>query len=166
MKKNIKRIIISIYFILLSCVFLTSAFSKNLTELTGGGQADLARIKLNINLSSATKQLTNLSNTYQNIAFTVNNFDGTKTNPTYNDIEYKYQIAVTTNKNIPIQYNLYSVKNNVKTKVTMTNGKSQNFTMPHSQTKEDEFILEVKMDNANYKKISDVININVYAVQS
>lgn len=165
MKGNIRKILICIYFILLGCVFLNTAFSKNVAKVSGDAEMKVANIKLNI--MQNTSNIENLSNVEQSIVFTVNNFDGTKQNPIYSDVEYQYQISITnTNPSVPVQYELYKIVGEVETKIELTNGTSQSFTMQKSEIQEDEFILKVKMDNQTYKNISDIININVYAVQS
>lgn len=164
MKKSIKRPLIYIYFILLCCVFLSTALSRNATKVNGSASMELAGMKLNV--VTETTNLSKLSNAQQDISFTVNNYDGTKDAPILNDTEYEYQISITTDKKVPIEYELYKIENGTETKVTMSNGTSENFTMPHSKIQEDKFILKVKLDNKEYKKIEDVLNIDVYAVQS
>ncbi len=163
MKKNTKRMLVCIYFILLCCVFLFSAFSKNLSQISGNGEMELANIKLNV--VKQTESISNLANTYQNISFIVNNYDGTKENPVYNDTEYKYQIAISFKKNIPFEYELYKVENGTESKIALTNNKSTEFVMPHSEIKEDKFILKVKLSDNNYRNMEDDLNIEVYAVQ-
>lgn len=161
MKKKYKRILICIYFILLCCVFLSTALSKNASKITGTGITKVAGMKLNV--TTNTTNISNLSNTEQSIQFTVNNYDGTTTNPIYNEIKYDYQISISTT--IPIEYELYKVENGQETQVTVTNGSSTQFTMPHSEIKEDTYILKVKLNDAQYKNMEDVLKINVYAVQ-
>lgn len=165
MKKNLKRSLIFIYFVLLCCVFLSTALSKNVSKVSGDAGVDVAGIRLNV--TTTNTNLTNLDNTQQSISFVVKNYEGTTDNPTYSDIEYTYQISITTAKNIPLEYELYKIENGVQTKVNLENGKTtENYTMPHSQIKEDNYILKIKLDDKTYKNIEDVLNIDVYAVQS
>lgn len=163
MKNNVKRILLCIYFILLGCVFLNTAFSRYITKTNGEVEVNVAKMKLNV--IKTTNNLSNLSNTQQNIAFTVNNYDGTRTNPEYNEIEYQYQILITTTNSIPLQYELYKIENGTEKKVELTNGKSQNFTMSKSRIQEDEFIVKVNMKNKNYKNMNGIVDISVSAVQ-
>ena len=165
MKKNLKRSLIFIYFILLCCVFLSTALSKNVSKVSAEAGADVAGMQLNV----ITKQnnITNLDNTQQSISFVVKNYEGTTDDPIYSDIEYTYQISITTAKNVPLEYELYKVENGNETKINLENGRTTDtFTMPHSKIKEDTYILKVKLDDKNYKNIEDVLNIDVYAVQS
>ena len=165
MKKNLKRSLFFIYFILLCCVFLSTALSKNMSKVSGDAEADVAGMRLNV--TTQNTKMTNLDNTQQNISFIVKNYDGTIDNPTYSDIEYTYQISITTAKDVPLEYELYRVENEQEIKVNLENGKTtETFTMPHSKIKEDNYILKVKLDDKNYKNIEDVLNIDVYAVQS
>ena len=165
MKKNLKRRLIFIYFILLCCVFLSTALSKNVSKVSGGAETDVAGMQLN--LTTTNTNITNLDNTQQSISFVVKNYEGTTDNPTFSDIEYTYQISITTAKDVPLEYELYKVENDQETKLNLENGKTTDtFTMPHSKIKEDNYILKVKLDDKNYKNIEDVLNIDVYAVQS
>lgn len=161
MKKNIKKSLICIYLILLCCVFLSTALSKNASKVSGEVSTSVAGMRLNV--IKNTNNITNLSNAEKNIEFTVNNYDGTLDNPIYNDIQYNYEISISTT--IPIEYRLYKVENGEENLVTVTNGISEKFTMPHSQIKEDSYILKIKLDDINYKNMEDVLNIDVYAVQ-
>ena len=147
---------------MLCCVFISTALSKNASKIIGTGATKVAGMKLNV--TTNTTNISNLSNTEQSIQFTVNNYDGTTSNPIYNEIEYDYQISI--QAEIPIEYELYKVENGQETQVTVTNGSSTQFTMPHSEIKEDTYILKVKLDDAQYKNMEDVLNIQVYAVQS
>lgn len=164
MKKNTKKLLIYIYFILLCCVFFCTALSRNMTKVNGSGKMELAGIKLNI--ITQTNSITDISSTEQSISFVVNNYDGTKENPIYNDTQYEYQISITTQKDIPLEYKLYKVENGQETEIPLTSGTSGRFTMPHSEIQEDNFILRVKLDDKNYQNMQDVMDINVYAVQS
>lgn len=164
MKKNIKKALVIIYMVLLCCVFFNSALSKNVSKRDGQGNMDTAGMILNV--VTKNKNITNLDNTYQELSFTVNNYDGSKDAPTYNDTQYDYQISITTNKNVPLKCELYKQENGQQTKVTLNNGKTDNITMPHSKIKEDTYVLKVKLDNKDYKNIEDVLNIDVYALQS
>lgn len=163
MKNNVKRILLCIYFILLGCVFLNTAFSRYTTKTNGEVEVNIAKMKLNV--IKTTNNLSNLSNAQQSIAFTVNNYDGTRTNPEYNEIEYQYQISLTTTNSIPLQYELYKIENGTEKKIELANGKSPNFTMPKSQIQEDEFVVKIKMKNKNYKNMNGIVDISVNAVQ-
>ena len=163
MKNNVKRILLCIYFILLGCVFLNTAFSIYTTKTNGEVEVNIAKMKLNV--IKTTNNLSNLSNAQQSIAFTVNNYDGTRTNPEYNEIEYQYQISLTTTNSIPLQYELYKIENGTEKKIELANGKSPNFTMPKSQIQEDEFVVKIKMKNKNYKNMNGIVDISVNAVQ-
>ena len=164
MTKHTGKILIIIYFILLASVFLNTAFSRNSSKLTGSGEVNVAGIKLNIINSSSN--ITNLGTTEQNILFTVNNYDGTTSDPEYNDVEYTYQIQISNTTTIPVQYELYKIEGGVQTKVDLTTGTSKNFTMPQSSIQEDQYILKVKMPDETYKNQSGKININVNATQT
>lgn len=164
MKKNVKRILLCIYFILLGCVFLNTAFSRYITKINGTVEVDLAKIKMNV--IKTTDNISNISDTQQSIAFTVNNYDGTKTNPECSETEYQYQILLTTTNSIPLQYELYKIENGIEKKMTLTNGKSQNFTMQKSQVQEDEFIVKIKMKDKTYKDMNGIIDISVNAIQN
>ena len=164
MKKNIKRALICIYFVLLCCVFVSTALSKNTTKVKGTGTADVAGIRLNV--TTATTNTSNISNTEKSIDFTVKNYDGEKTNPVYSDIQYDYKVTISVKNNTPLVYTLYRVTNGAETPVTLTKGESGTFTMPHSKVQEDTFRIKLKLEDSAYQNISDVIDINVYAVQS
>lgn len=164
MKKSLKKQLICIYFILLCCVFFSTSLSRNVTKVTGTASMEVAEMQLNVVTQEVT--LANVSNQEKEIEFTVNNYSGTTEDPIYNDTEYEYQISITTSKNIPLEYELYKVEeDNSQTKITLTNGTSESFTMPHSKIQEDTYVLKVKLDNKEYKNLEDAININVYAVQ-
>lgn len=164
MSKRIGKILICIYCILLASVFLNTAFSRNSSKITGSAEVNVAGLKLNI--IKNTSSITNLGTTEQNIQFTINNFEGTKTTPTYNDVEYTYKITITNNKNIPVQYDLYKITSGTQTQIPLTNGTTQNFTMPKSTLQEDQYILKVKMNDKSYKNTSGALTINVNGVQS
>lgn len=165
MNKHVGKILISIYIILLASVFLNAAFSKNASKITGNGEIDVAGMKLNI--IKTTDTVTNVSNTERNIYFTINNFDGTKENPIYNDVEYTYKISITNkNINIPLEYTLYKIENGIETQIEVKNGLSTSFTMKKSAIQEDKFVLKVKMTDKSHKNLSGLIDIGVFAEQS
>ena len=157
--KNLKRILKLIYLILLCSIFIAVSFSKNVSKVDGEIETNVAGIILNIETSDSISYLTN---EYQSINFTVANYE----EATCNETEYEYQISIDSKNDVAITYELFKIEDDEEVTVEVTNGTTETFTMPHTETEEDEYVLKVKLDDTDYAGISDTLTISAYAVQS
>lgn len=167
-KKSLKRgfvLFVLIYVILLCSIFIAISFSKNMSKLTGEGSVDVAGMILN--LTKQTSSISYVTNEEQSIYFTVTNYDEASDGTiTYNKTTYDYQITIDVGDYIT-DYTLYKVNDDKSlTKVAITNGTTESYTMYHSQEQTDTYVLKIKTSNINYAGQADTISINAYAVQT
>ena len=156
--KVIWYLVIATITLLLINVFSIARFSSK-TE--SSMNIDIA--KPIIVLNSETSEITDLSSEEQEISFSVKNFS----NGECSDIKFNYQLKFETEDEIPIIFSLYKIDGESKTEcIVNDNNVSEWFSIPHSIETIDNYVLSVKIDDAQFQGMSTQMKIIIYANQA
>ena len=81
------------------------------------------------------------------------------------DVTFKYQLSMTTDNGMPVEYKLYKQNGGTKTEITVNNGITEELLMLHSVEQIDSFVLYVRMNDKTYQGEIDNISILLTARQ-
>lgn len=156
-----------------ACIGSLAIATSFLTCLTFGkykgtlATSDTARVaRYLLNLTSTETSITEfIPETTRSFNFYVSNFEGEINNPTaQNEVLLRYFIKIELPQtiNLPLNYNLYKIENDVETQITLNNGQSdwiQVSTVNQMDTYRLDIIWETNKDEYTYQNLTDNIKI-------